>query len=217
MINLTNYQKIKTQLEPFGAQLVAVSKTKPVTDILELKSHGQQIFGENYVQELAIKAENISDVSWHFIGHLQSNKVKGILPLVKLIHGVDSIKLLEEIQKMSQRLNLTTSCLLQIYIADERTKFGLSYREADDFLNSEHLSKMTNVQIKGFMGMATFTEDDDKIRSEFKELKKFMNKFPAFDTLSIGMSSDYQIALEEGSTLIRIGSAIFGERNYDSN
>lgn len=217
MINLTNYQKIKTQLEPFGAELVAVSKTKPVTDILELKSHGQHIFGENYVQELVIKSENISDVSWHFIGHLQSNKVKGILPLVKLIHGVDSIKLLEEIQKMSQRLNLTTSCLLQIYIADERTKFGLSYREADDFLNSEHLSKMTNVQIKGFMGMATFTEDDDKIRSEFKELKKFMNKFPAFDTLSIGMSSDYQIALEEGSTLIRIGSAIFGERNYDSN
>ncbi len=215
MINLSNYQKIKAQLKPFGAELVAVSKTKPVTDILELKSHGQQIFGENYVQELAIKAENLSEIEWHFIGHLQGNKVKGILPLVKLIHGVDSIKLLEEIQKMSVRTNLITSCLLQIYIADERTKFGLSYEEADEFLNSERLSELTNVRIKGFMGMATFTEDNDKIRSEFRGLKKFMDKFPSFDTLSIGMSSDYQIALEEGSTLVRIGSAIFGERNYD--
>lgn len=216
MINLENYQRILAELKPFNAELVAVSKTKPVMDIIELKEQGQKIFGENYTQELVIKSEYVNDVDWHFIGHLQSNKVKSILPLVKLIHGIDSLKLLQEVQKQSERLNLVTNCLLQIFIADETTKFGFSFEEAEHLLNSSELSLMKNISIKGFMGMATNTDDEEKIRSEFKQLKTFQLKYPDLKILSMGMSSDYRIALEEGATMIRIGSAIFGERNYES-
>lgn len=216
MINLENYQRILAELKPFNAELVAVSKTKPVMDIIELKEQGQKIFGENYTQELVIKSEYVNDVDWHFIGHLQSNKVKSILPLVKLIHGIDSLKLLQEVQKQSERLNLVTNCLLQIFIADETTKFGFSFEEAEQLLNSSELSLMKNISIKGFMGMATNTDDEEKIRSEFKQLKTFQLKYPDLKILSMGMSSDYRIALEEGATMIRIGSAIFGERNYES-
>lgn len=216
MINLENYQRILAELKPFNAELVAVSKTKPVMDIIELKEQGQKIFGENYTQELVIKSEYVNDVDWHFIGHLQSNKVKSILPLVKLIHGIDSLKLLQEVQKQSERLNLITNCLLQIFIADEKTKFGFSFEEAEQLLNSDELSRMKNISIKGFMGMATNTEDETKIRSEFKQLKTFQLNYPDLKILSMGMSSDYKIALEEGATMIRIGSAIFGERNYAS-
>jgi hypothetical protein len=216
MINLENYQRILAELKPFNAELVAVSKTKPVMDILELKEQGQKIFGENYTQELVIKSEYITDVDWHFIGHLQSNKVKSILPLVKLIHGIDSLKLLQEVQKQSERLNLITNCLLQIFIADEKTKFGFSFKEAEELLKSDELSRMKNISIKGFMGMATNTEDETKIRSEFKQLKTFQMNYPDLKILSMGMSGDYKIALEEGATMIRIGSAIFGERNYAS-
>lgn len=216
MINLENYRKILDELKPFEADLVAVSKTKPVSDIIELQSQGQTIFGENYTQELVIKAENIHKVDWHFIGHLQGNKVKSILPIVQLIHGIDSMKLLQEVQKQSLKLNLRTNCLLQIFIADEKNKFGFSFEEADELLQSDYIRNFSHVKLKGFMGMATNTDDITKIKTEFRQLKIFMNKFPDFKILSMGMSGDYKIALEEGSTMIRIGSAIFGERNYIS-
>ena len=214
MINLSNYQRILSELKPFNAQLVAVSKTKPIEAIRELQSNGQKIFGENYVQELLEKAMNVNDIDWHFIGHLQSNKVKNILPVTKLIHGVDSLKLLAEINKQAQKQNLMVNCLLQIYIATEDTKFGLSCEEADEFFSGTLLSEFKNVNVKGFMGMASNTEDNDLIRNEFRTLRKFYEKHMnnGLDTLSMGMSSDYKIALEEGSTMIRIGSAIFGSR-----
>ena len=156
----------------------------------------------------------INDVEWHFIGHLQSNKVKNILPVTKLIHGVDSLKLLVEINKQAQKQNLIANCLLQIYIASEDTKFGLSFDEANDFFNGSTLSELKNVNIKGFMGMASNTEDNELIKTEFRSLNKFFEKHKtkSLDTLSMGMSSDYIIALNEGSTMIRIGSALFGSR-----
>lgn len=214
MINLDNYHRILAELKPFNAQLVAVSKTKPVEDISELMEHGQKIFGENYVQELLEKANVISDAEWHFIGHLQSNKVKSILPFTKLIHGVDSIKLLQEINKQAEKQNMIVNCLLQIYIASEETKFGLDYNEAEEFLTGPLTDQLKNVNIKGFMGMASNTEDNNLIQAEFRTLKKFYDKFKQLelDTLSMGMTSDYMIALNEGSTMIRIGSAIFGSR-----
>lgn len=214
MINLDNYHRILAELKPFNAQLVAVSKTKLVEDINELMEHGQRIFGENYVQELLEKANVISDAEWHFIGHLQSNKVKSILPFTKLIHGVDSIKLLQEINKQAEKQNMIVNCLLQIYIASEETKFGLDYNEAEEFLTGPLTDQLKNVNIKGFMGMASNTEDNNLIQAEFRTLKKFYDKFKQLelDTLSMGMTSDYMIALNEGSTMIRIGSAIFGSR-----
>jgi PLP dependent protein len=214
MINLLKYQRILSELKPFNAQLVAVSKTKPVEAIKELQGHGQHIFGENYVQELLEKAMKVDDVDWHFIGHLQSNKVKNILPVTKLIHGVDSLKLLVEINKQAAKQNTMAHCLLQIYIASEDTKFGLSFEEADEFFNGSLLPDMKNIYIKGFMGMASNTEDNDLIRTEFKTLRKFFDKHKShgLDTLSMGMTSDYMIALNEGSNMVRIGSAIFGSR-----
>ena len=214
MINLDNYHRILAELKPFKAQLVAVSKTKPVEDISDLMKHGQKIFGENYVQELLEKANVIQEADWHFIGHLQSNKVKSILPVTKLIHGVDSIKLLQEINKQAEKQNLIANCLLQIYIASEETKFGLDYNEAEEFLTGPLTDQLTNVNVKGFMGMASNTEDNNLIQAEFRTLKKFYDKFKqlGLDTLSMGMTSDYMIALNEGSTMIRIGSAIFGSR-----
>lgn len=214
--------QIRKDLQEYKAKLVAVSKTKSVTSIQALYDYGQKAFGENYVQELVDKKSQLpEDVEWHFIGHLQSNKVKLISPFVSLIHGVDSIKLLQEIDKQSAKSGKVQSCLLQIFIASEETKFGLSMDEADELLNHPVLSSLNHVSISGFMGMATFTEDTTKIRSEFRSLKMFFDaqKKKSFcqnvqlQELSMGMTSDYLIALEEGSTMVRIGSAIFGERN----
>lgn len=219
MIDLASYHRILDDLKPFNAQLVAVSKTKPIEDIEELNSHGQTSFGENYVQELLDKSKAIKNLQWHFIGHLQSNKVKSILPIVHLIHGIDSIKLLQEVNKQALKLNLQINCLLQIHISEEETKFGLSYEEATKFLAEDFKTNLSNVNVKGLMGMASNTEDNNLIQSEFRALRKFYdsNLHHGFDTLSMGMTSDYMLALNEGSTMIRIGSAIFGMRNYTTN
>jgi pyridoxal phosphate enzyme (YggS family) len=215
MINLDNYNRIISELKPFNASLVAVSKTKPIADIKDLMQAGQVIFGENYVRELQEKHELIDDAEWHFIGHLQSNKVKDITPFVSLIHGIDSLKLLIETDKQSRKSGRIQNCLLQVHIAKEETKFGLSFSEADELLNDSRLTGLSNICIQGFMGMATATDDDSIIRNEFKSLRIFFEKYKSEKNsiLSMGMTSDYMIALEEGSNMIRIGSAIFGERN----
>ena len=194
-------------------QLVAVSKTKPTNYILEAYQAGQRIFGENKVQELVEKSAVLpDDIQWHMIGHLQSNKVKYIAPFVSLIHSVDSKKLLIEIDKRAKQNNRVIHCLLQIHIAQESSKFGLSEDEAIELLEMN----LTNVNIDGLMGMATFTDDKQQIRSEFKSLKntfeKAKSKFNKLSILSMGMSGDYDIAIEEGSNMIRIGSSIFGSR-----
>ena len=216
MVNLQNYNRIKEELASYKAVLVAVSKTKPMEDLLSLKDNGQQIFGENYVQELVDKNEQLSDVNWHFIGHLQSNKVKFISPFISLIHGTDSINLLSEINKQGQKNERVIDCLLQIHIASEETKFGFSYEEASQVLENYDLLKMNNIRIRGLMGMASNTEEEKKIRHEFRELHTFFSSYKQgdFDILSMGMTSDYKSALDEGSTMVRIGSAIFGERVY---
>lgn len=213
-----NLNTIKTSLPPH-VTLVAVSKTKPNDLITEAYNAGQRDFGENYVQELTDKQAVLpNDIRWHFIGHLQSNKVKYIAPFVYLIHGVDSFKLLEEINKQGKKNNRVINCLLQIFIAKEETKFGLSFDECESILNSEELNRLSNIKICGFMAMASNTDDEKQIRSEFKSLKDFHSQVsvqhPQLSILSFGMSSDYKIAIEEGSTMIRIGSSIFGERNY---
>ena len=213
-----NLLKIKSSL-PEGVTLVAVSKTKPNELLMEAYEAGQRDFGENYVQELVDKHEQLpKDINWHFIGHLQSNKVKYIAPFVHLIHGVDSVKLLEEINKQAKKNGRVINCLLQIFIAQEETKFGFSFDECERFLNSELFSQLKNVSIIGFMAMASNTDDQEQIRKEFHSLNEFAkkqslsNKF--LTTLSYGMSSDHKIAIEEGSTMVRIGSTIFGQRNY---
>lgn len=217
--NLGNYDKHI----PEHVKLVAVSKTKPVSDLLTAYECGQRIFGENKVQELANKQPQLpADIEWHFIGHLQSNKVKYIAPFVSLIHSVDSLKLLKEINKQALKHNRTINCLLQFHIASEQTKFGLDYEEASNILNAEAYLTMSNVKIVGVMGMATFTNDESVVRKEFKNLKnifdsvkkEFFQNDKDFKEISMGMSDDYKIAIEEGSTLVRIGSAIFGARNY---
>lgn len=213
-----NLQQIKSTL-PNKVTLVAVSKTKPNEDILEAYNVGHRVFGENKVQELAEKYETLpKDIEWHMIGHLQRNKVKYIAPFVHLIHGVDSFKLLKEINKRAFQNNRTINCLLQIHIAQEQTKFGFSEEEVIALLNSQEYKELTNVKIVGLMGMATFTDDETQIRNEFKSLKQLFDKLSTFNlqftTLSMGMSGDYQIAIEEGSTMVRVGSSIFGERNY---
>lgn len=204
---------------PEHVTLVAVSKTKPAEMLMEAYEAGQRDFGENYVQELVEKHEQLpKDIRWHFIGHLQSNKVKFIVPFVHLIHGVDSIKLLQEIDKQSAKLNKVSDCLLQVFIAQEESKFGFSFEECEQFLNSGLLSQLKNVNIRGFMGMASNTDDENQIRKEFKSLKEFADTcslpLPSSLILSFGMSGDYKIAIEEGSTMLRIGSTIFGQRNY---
>lgn len=207
---------------PKEVTLVAVSKTKPKELLLEAYEAGQRDFGENYVQELVEKAEQLpKDIRWHFIGHLQSNKVKYIAPFVYLIQGVDSFKLLQEINKQAAKQQKTIDCLLQLYIAREDTKFGLSFEECEALLNSEELKHFTNIRIRGFMAMASNTSDQDIVRTEFRSLKNFYDQvkgqsFPQCELsiLSFGMSGDYHLAIEEGSTLVRIGSSIFGERNY---
>lgn len=214
-----NLTQIKSQL-PDHVTLVAVSKTKPVSDLMEAYNAGQRIFGENYVQELVDKYEQMpKDIQWHFIGHLQSRKAKLIAPFVSLIHGVDSLKLLEEINKQAKKHNRVIDCLLQVHIAEEESKFGLNEEELNSILSSEEFKKLENIRIVGLMGMATFTENQSQIEKEFKHLKnifdknQFLNtKNCQLNTLSMGMSGDYQLAISCGSTMVRIGSSIFGTR-----
>lgn len=212
-----NIKTIKNNL-PIGVKLVAVSKTKPIADLRQAYEAGQRVFGENRVQELCQKYETLpKDIQWHMIGHLQRNKVKYIAPFVHLIHTVDSLKLLEEIEKQAKKNNRIISVLLQIKIAQESTKSGLTLQELKEILHSEIFKKMKNISVEGLMGMATLTKNTQQIRSEFKSLKnifeKFKNEQPHFKRISMGMSTDYPIAVEEGSTLIRVGTAIFGTRN----
>jgi pyridoxal phosphate enzyme (YggS family) len=215
-VNLEVYKKIAGELKEKNVTLVAVSKTKPVEDILELYQLGQRDFGENYVQELVEKQEQLpKDIRWHFIGHLQSNKVKLITPFVSLIHSVDSKKLLKEINKQATKNERVVDCLLQVHIAKEETKFGLDEEELKE-LHAKDFTDLKNVGVKGFMGMASFTNDEKIVRKEFQSLKTLFDQFPIshspFTTLSMGMSSDYKMAIEEGSNMVRIGSLLFGER-----
>lgn len=213
-----NLEKIKTSL-PERTTLIAVSKTKPVAQLMEAYEAGQRDFGENKAQEMTEKWEKMpKDIRWHMIGHLQRNKVKYIAPFVHLIHAVDSLKLLKEINKHAQKNNRTINCLLQVYIAKEDTKFGLDPEEVTTLLESDEFKNLEHIRITGLMGMATFTENTEQIESEFQFLKSFFDQLKnnyGMHILSIGMSGDYALALNHGSTMVRIGSAIFGERNYN--
>jgi len=208
---------------PANVQLVCVSKFNPNESITEAYEKGERIFGESKVQELCEKYESLpKDISWHFIGHLQSNKIKYIVPFVSLIHGVDSFKLLTEIDKQASKLGKTVNCLLQVHIAREETKFGFSGEELVEMLEAGEWKSFKSIQLCGLMGMATFTNNSEQVRSEFRYLKMLFNQVKSiyftnessFCELSMGMSDDYQIAIEEGSTLVRVGSLIFGHRNY---
>ena len=219
-----NIDSIKRNL-PGNIKLVAVSKTKPAEQIMEAYVSGQKIFGENKVQEMVGKYETLpKDIEWHFIGHLQTNKVKYIAPFVNLIHGVDSFKLLKTIDSEAKKTDRIIPCLLQFHIAEEESKFGLSMEEAQTMFNSEEFRHLHHVEISGVMGMATFTDDELQIRKEFACLKTYFEKLKVnyfsvneqFKEISMGMSGDYLIAIDEGSTMVRIGSTIFGERNYNS-
>ena len=228
MVNVNLYKEISKELVTRKVTLVAVSKTKSIEEILELYNLGQRDFGENYVQELLEKFQQLpKDIRWHFIGHLQSNKVKLIAPFVSLIQSVDSEKLLKEINKEAKKNNRIIDCLLQIHIAKEETKFGLNEEELNDLLKriSSPLEKSyQNLDIKGIMGMASFTPDKEIVRKEFRYLKSLFDKHSSvseiagltFRVLSMGMSGDYKIAIEEGSNMVRIGSLLFGKRNYAS-
>lgn len=222
-INKEVYTTILSTLTGKNVTLVAVSKTKPAEDIQALYNLGQRDFGENYVQELVDKQAQLpADIRWHFIGHLQSNKVKYIAPFVHLIHGIDSFKLLKEVNKQAIKNNRIINCLLQVHIAQEETKFGFDEQELMA-IDMQELTKLANIKVIGLMGMASFTEDLGKISAEFKLLKTLFDKFSAklvdsnqqLSTLSMGMSSDYKIAIEEGSTMVRIGSLLFGAREYN--
>ncbi|MEI7595074.1 MAG: YggS family pyridoxal phosphate-dependent enzyme [Bacteroidota bacterium] len=204
-----------------NVKLIAVSKTQPIEYIQEAYNGGQRVFGENKVQELNSKYEALpKDIEWHFIGHLQSNKVKYIAPFVNLIHSVDSLSILEEINRQATKNDRTIACLIQFHIAMEETKFGFSLDEAVELLNSEAFKALNNIEIIGVMGMATYTDDNNHIRKEFKCLKSIFNHLKSeyftdkasFKEISMGMSGDFEIAIEEGSTMVRIGSSIFGER-----
>ena len=208
---------------PANVKLIAVSKTKPVETILEAYKSGHKIYGENKVQDLVDKYNELpKDIEWHMIGHMQSNKVKYIAPFVSLIHGVDSFKLLKVVNKEGEKNNRIIDCLLQFHIAKEETKFGLDLNETTEFLKSEEFKNLNHINICGVMGMATFTENEDIIRPEFNELVHIFNKLKNtyflkndnFKEISMGMSADYKIAIEEGATMVRIGSLLFGARNY---
>jgi len=212
-----NLNKIKESL-PTQVELVAVSKTKPVADIMEAYKAGQRIFGENKIQEMTQKWEELpKDIHWHMIGHIQRNKVKYMAEYVSLIHGVDTLKLLKEINKQAKKHNRIIPCLLQIHIAEEESKFGFDENELNEIINSDELQQLPNIKIVGLMGMATFTENTQQVRMEFKRLKNLFEKtrpaLPELSELSMGMSGDYRIAIAEGSTMIRVGSSIFGARN----
>ena len=215
-----NLVNIKSQL-PNQVTLVAVSKTKPLADLMEAYNAGQRIFGENKIQEMTEKWEQMpKDIQWHMIGHVQTNKVKYMAAYVTLIHGVDSLKLLEEINKQALKQHRIIDCLLQIYIAEEESKFGLDEQELIEILNSEEFKQLKNIKIVGLMGMATFTENQNQIKKEFQNLKRIFDKLQNQPTtynlipttLSMGMSGDYKLAIECGSTMVRIGSSIFGTR-----
>jgi PLP dependent protein len=208
---------------PFSCRLIAVTKTQPLEKITEAYETGHRIFGENKVQELVSKYEKLpKDIEWHLLGHLQSNKVKYIAPFVSLIHSVDSLKLLAEINKEGRKTNRVIDCLLQIHIAAEDTKFGFSENEVDACLSSSAVAQFGNVRVLGLMGIATFTDDMNIVRNEFKGLRTLFERLKTravpniqMKELSIGMSGDYRVAVEEGSTMVRVGTAIFGERNYN--
>jgi pyridoxal phosphate enzyme (YggS family) len=214
-----NLLSIKSTL-PEHVTLVAVSKTKPVADLMEAYDAGQRIFGENKIQEMVDKWEQMpEDIQWHMIGHVQTNKVKFMAQFVNLIHGVDSLKLLQEINKQAQKNDRVIDCLLQVHIAEEETKFGLDEEELASLLSSSTFQEMKNIRIVGLMGMATFTENQDQIRKEFTHLKSIFDRLQSsqtvnckLQTVSMGMSGDYQLAIECGSTMVRIGSSIFGGR-----
>lgn len=210
-VDLQAYAQLIQELQPHGVTLIAVSKTKPVADILELYAAGQRDFGENYVQELCDKhAQLPADIRWHFIGHLQRNKVKYIAPFVHLIHGVDSESLLAEINKQAVKNNRIINCLLQLHIAQEETKFGLDEQELAELYPK--LNNYPNARVVGLMGMASFTANAELIRSEFQTLHQTFQTFQTLQTLSMGMSSDFRIAVEAGSNMVRIGSLLFGAR-----
>ena len=219
----TNLNKIKASL-PEHVTLVAVSKTKPVSDLMEAYDAGQRIFGENKIQEMTDKYEVMpKDIEWHMIGHVQTNKVKYMAPYVSLIHGVDSFKLLKEINKQAAKNNRVINCLLQIHIAEEETKFGLDALELNEILEylKQDKNELKNIKVIGLMGMATFTDDQNQIKKEFQRLKSIFDKRKELvtenfelNTLSMGMSGDYELAISCGSTMVRIGSSIFGNRNY---
>lgn len=217
----SNIEALQTELDPFGVSLVAVSKTKSIAEIQEAYDAGQRIFGENQVQEMVEKYEALpKDIEWHLVGHLQSNKVKYIAPFIHLIHSVDSLKLLEEINKHAEKNKRVIDCLLQVYIADEETKYGLGYDELITLLRSEEFKQLKHVRIVGLMGIATNTSSQTQIAEEFKELNiffegikaSFFRKEESFEIRSMGMSSDYKIAIENGSNMVRLGSTIFGAR-----
>lgn len=217
-----NLNNIKSQL-PEHVTLVAVSKTKPVSDLMQAYEVGQRIFGENKIQEMANKWETMpKDIQWHMIGHVQRNKVKYMADFVDLIHGVDSLKLLKEINKEAIKHNRVINCLLQIKIAKEDSKFGLSAEEAKTVISSDEFSELKNIKVIGLMGMATFTDNMQQVENEFKFLKHTFDDLKSkrldnfnLETLSIGMSGDYPSAIDCGSTMVRIGSSIFGSRNYN--
>ncbi|MBV9989470.1 MAG: YggS family pyridoxal phosphate-dependent enzyme [Chitinophagaceae bacterium] len=214
-VNIEQYKSVSSELSSNQVTLVAVSKTKPVEDIRALYDLGQRDFGENYVQELVDKQAVLpADIRWHFIGHLQRNKVKYIAPFVHLIHGVDSFRLLEEIDRQAARCNRMIDCLLQVHIAREETKFGMDEQELTEALTKS--SSLKQVRVQGLMGMASFSSDDNIVRDEFQMLRmlrdKLMSPENPLSILSMGMSGDYRMAIEEGSTMVRIGSLLFGAR-----
>lgn len=216
-----NIRDLKKETAANKVKLVAVSKTKPAEDVQEAYDAGQRIFGENQVQELVEKYEKLpKDIEWHIIGHLQTNKVKYIAPFISLIESIDSLKLLEEINKQALKNNRVIDCLLQIYIADEDTKFGLGFDEAIELLRSQEFAALKNIRIRGLMGIATNTDNEKQLKDEFYELntfykgvkQSFFRKDDAFGELSMGMSADYKLAMEHGSTMVRLGSTVFGQR-----
>lgn len=216
----TNIKAIQATI-PENVTLIAVSKTKPVSDLMEAYEVGQRLFGENKIQEMADKWEQMpKDIEWHMIGHVQTNKVKYMAPFVHLIHGVDSLKLLQEINKQAAKNNRVIHCLLQMHIAEEETKFGLDHQELMVILSSSELHEMKNIKVVGLMGMATFTDNQNQIKKEFLHLKTIFEQAKEQEThnckmttLSMGMSGDYPLAIECGSTMVRVGSSIFGGRN----
>jgi pyridoxal phosphate enzyme (YggS family) len=216
-----NIKSLKKETGDINVTLLAVSKTKPAADLQQAYDAGQRLFGENTVQELVEKQEQLpKDIEWHLIGHLQTNKVKYVAPFISMIQSVDSLKLLQEINKHAEKNKRVIDCLLQIYIADEETKFGLGFDEAIELLRSEEYAALKNIRIRGLMGIATNTDVEKQIKDEYYELKTFFDgikvsffrKEESFDTLSMGMSSDYKVAIEQGSTMVRLGSTIFGGR-----
>jgi pyridoxal phosphate enzyme (YggS family) len=219
---MSNYRELSDYLNEHDVTLVAVSKTKPEADIMRLYNAGQRIFGENRVQELVEKYEKLpKDIEWHMIGHLQKNKVKYLASLVALVHSCDSLKLIKEINKEAIKAERVIPVLLQIRIAQEETKYGLSPEDAEAMIRDPYFKSLKNIEVKGVMGMATFTDDQDQVRQEFKKLKhtfnnlkqKFFNDNTEFKHISMGMSGDYKIAIEEGSTMVRVGSLLFGARH----